>query len=100
MRLLTEETIERATVPLSHGKDCVIGQPLWFGLGFMLAPSFPPSVGPRTFGHAGAGGSMAGCDPDRGLAFAYVMNQMRLSVTEPDPRAIGLLDAIYESLDA
>jgi hypothetical protein len=29
-----------------------------------------------------------------------VMNQMRLSLTEPDPRAAGLLDAIYESLAA
>jgi CubicO group peptidase (beta-lactamase class C family) len=100
VRLLSDETVERATVPLSEGTDCVIGQPLWLGLGFMLAPSFPPSVGPRTFGHAGAGGSTAGCDPDRGVAFAYVMNQMRLSLTEPDPRAAGLLDAIYESLDA
>jgi CubicO group peptidase (beta-lactamase class C family) len=100
VRLLSAETVARATRPLSEGADCVVGQPLHFGLGFMLAPSFPPSVGPTTFGHAGAGGSMAGCDPERGLAFAYVMNQMRFSVSEPDPRAPGLLRAIYESLDA
>lgn len=100
VRLLGEQTIERATVPLSQGTDCVIGQPLWFGLGFMLAPSLPPSMGPRSFGHAGAGGSMAACDPDRRLSFAYVMNQMQLSVTEPDPRASALLEATYESLGA
>ena len=78
----------------------MVGQPLRFGLGFMLAPSFPPG-GPtvvRALRAQVARWRVA--DPERGLAFAYVMNQMRLSVTEPDPRAMGLVKAIYESLDA
>ena len=56
-------------IALSDGTDCVTGQPMTFGLGFMLRTEFPKDVGPRTFGHIGAGGSTAFADPDRGLAF-------------------------------
>jgi len=69
VRLLAPETVERATVPRSTGKDCVIGQPLHFGLGFSLPPTLGLDPGPRSFGHAGAGGSLAFADPDRDLAF-------------------------------
>lgn len=98
VRLLSEETVERATEVLSDGPDCVIGQPLTIGLGFMLAPTFPAGVGPRTFGHSGAGGSSAFADPDRGLGFAYVMNQMKMSMTNLDPRADALVAATYKAL--
>ena len=97
MRLLSDETVARASVVLSDGPDCVIGQPLTIGLGFMLAPTFPPGVGPRTFGHSGAGGSVAFADPDRGLSFGYVMSQMRMAM-EADPRSAGLVKAAYEAL--
>jgi hypothetical protein len=36
-------------------------------------------------------------EPDAGLSFAYVMNQMRFGVTG-DPRAEALLEAVYASL--
>ena len=77
----------------------MIGQPLSFGLGFALEPTFGPVPGPRTFGHAGAGGSVAFADPDAGLSFAYVMNQMALSPVQ-DPRSQGLIDAVYASVAA
>lgn len=99
VRLLSDETVAHATEVLSEGPDCVIGQPLTIGLGFMLAPTFPPGVGPRTFGHSGAGGSVAFADPDRALAFGYVMNQMKLAM-EADPRSADLVRAAYEVLDA
>src|SRR5262249_12857816 len=44
VRLLSDETVARASEALSDGPDCVIGQPLTIGLGFMLAPTFPPGV--------------------------------------------------------
>jgi CubicO group peptidase (beta-lactamase class C family) len=78
----------------------VIGQVLTIGLGFMLPPTLPANAGPRAFGHLGAGGSAAFADPDRGLGFAYVMNQMKLSVTNLDPRGNALVAAAYEALDA
>jgi len=39
------------------------------------------SLGPGAFGHPGAGGSLALADPEAGIAFGYVMNQMKLGTT-------------------
>ena len=98
VRLLAPETVARATEVRSSGTDCVIGQPLTFGLGFALSPTFGPVAGRRAFGHSGAGGSVAFADPDRGLGFAYVMNLMQLSMREQDPRGQGLIAATYAAL--
>jgi CubicO group peptidase (beta-lactamase class C family) len=57
----------------------------------------PPGVGPRAFGHAGAGGSLAFADSEAGLAFGYVMNQMQLGMTG-DQRTATLVAATYSSL--
>jgi len=100
VRLLSDDSRVRATEVQSSGKDCVIGQPLTFGLGFALAPTLGPSAGPAAFGHSGAGGSIAFCDPDRGVAFSYVMNQMQLSMSEIDARGESLIAATYAALDS
>ena len=97
VRLLGDETVARASEVLSDGPDCVIGQPLTIGLGFMLAPTFPVGVGPRTFGHSGAGGSTAFADPDHGLTFCYAMNQMKMAMAA-DPRSQALVSATYKAL--
>ncbi|MFO7591459.1 MAG: serine hydrolase domain-containing protein [Acidimicrobiia bacterium] len=97
VRLLSDDAVARATEVQSSGKDCVIGQPLTFGLGFGLSPTFGPSAGPKAFGHSGAGGSVAFADPERGLSFAYVMNQMQLSMSEADQRSESLIAACYEA---
>jgi CubicO group peptidase (beta-lactamase class C family) len=54
-------------------------------------------VGPRAFGHAGAGGSLAFADPEARLGFGYVMNQMQLGMTG-DQRTQTLVAATYASL--
>ena len=90
VRLLDDATLDRATQVLADGPDLVIGQPLTFGLGFSLPPTLGPAAGPRSFGHAGAGGSLAYADRDAGLAFGYVMNQMLLGGPDDDPRAARL----------
>ena len=43
----------------------------------------------RSFGHAGAGGSLGYADPDAKVGYGYVMNQMGGGLTG-DPRTIGL----------
>ena len=81
IRLLSDASIEDALIERSGGRrwgDAPGGDdgPCW-GTGFMLAsPPGQPMLGPRSFGHSGAGGQLAFADPDRHLAFAYVTNQM------------------------
>jgi CubicO group peptidase (beta-lactamase class C family) len=73
-----------------------------FAAGFMRDPvdarggkmrtHFGPS--PRAFGHPGAGGSHAFADPDTGISFAYVMNQMEPGVF-PGPKCLRLIATLY-----
>jgi CubicO group peptidase (beta-lactamase class C family) len=95
--LLAAETLADATRVQSDGTDRVLTLPTRFGSGFMLPPILAPSAGAQAFGHPGAGGSLGLADPERGLAFAYVMNQMGGAVAG-DQRAATLLQAVYESL--
>ena len=95
-RILSPATVERATRVRSHGPDRVILIDTAFGLGFMLPPALPTPVGPRSFGHGGAGGSASWADPDAGIAVAYAMNTM--SFDPADGRAEALARAVYRSL--
>ncbi len=84
------------------GPDRVLQINTAFQCGFMLDPQTPAGAkqrqtfgpSPFAFGHPGAGGSVAFADPERGLGFAYVMNQMSPGVL-PSARASGLVDALY-----
>jgi CubicO group peptidase (beta-lactamase class C family) len=64
-----------------------------FGLGFMLDGVLTPLLGPRSFGHAGAGGSLGYADPDTEVGYGYVMNQMGNGIAG-DPRTVALNDAV------
>jgi CubicO group peptidase (beta-lactamase class C family) len=97
VRLLGADTVKRATEVQSEGTDFVLGMPTRFGLGFSLPPMLSPAVGPASFGHPGAGGSLGFADPDAGIAFGYVMNQMQLGLTG-DRRTETLVAALYDCL--
>jgi len=93
VRLLDEETVASATRERSVGRDRVLVVPTRFGLGFMLPSSFSPLLGPHSFGHPGAGGSLGFGDPDQGVGFGYVMSKMNAGLSN-DPRTRGLIDAL------
>lgn len=97
VRLLDDATIAAATRERCKGPDAVILVDTAFGLGFMLPPALPTPVGPRAFGHGGAGGSASFADPETGIAFAYAMNKM--SFDPRDGRSETLARAVYRSLD-
>jgi CubicO group peptidase (beta-lactamase class C family) len=97
VRLLEDATVADATREVSNGPDEVLLVPTRFGAGFFLSSSFSPLMGPRSFGHAGAGGSLAFADPDAGVGFAYVMNQMSQNISN-DLRTSTLIDAVKASL--
>ncbi len=97
VRVLREDTLKAATVERACGKDEVLMIETCFGLGFMLGPSFGGANPEHAVGHAGAGGSLAFADPDRNLAFGYVMNDLRFD-PKGDPRSESLVQAVYASL--
>ena len=93
-RLLRRATLDHAIREASYGTDFVLGRPSRFGLGFQLTqPERMLGPNPRTFGHFGAGGSVAFADPDAGLVFAYAMNLSGPRWQNPRNRA--LIDAVY-----
>ncbi len=96
-RLLEPATAADASRPQSDGPDQVLMVPTRFGSGFFLASSFSPLFGPTSFGHAGAGGSLAFADADASIGFGYVMNRMQQNLAG-DPRTLALIDAVKRSL--
>jgi len=64
--------------------------------GFILNPNAGFGPNQHAFGHNGAGGSSAFADPESGVAFAYVMNQMQPAQTQP--RAPKLAEVFFNCL--
>ena len=67
--------------------------PTTFGMGFMTSGPFTPMLGPGSFGHPGAGGSVAFAHPDARIGFGYAMNRMD-STLNGDVRALSLIEAV------
>lgn len=95
-RLLTPDSVTDATATVSTG--AAVYNPYdegRFGTGFGLATEGEPLLGPRSFGHGGAGGKMAFADDDAHVGFAYLNNWFG---TDPDTRARDLIAAVRSSL--
>ena len=101
-RFFEPDTLDWMGNTLAQGRDRVLLMDTAFAAGFMRDPAdargkktrsiFGPSH--TAFGQPGAGGSHAFADPEHGLSFAYVMNQMEPGVL-PGPKALRLIDALY-----
>jgi CubicO group peptidase (beta-lactamase class C family) len=97
VRVASEAALKAATTEHSAGFDLINQRPSRFGLGFQLTqPERPLGPNGGAFGHFGAGGSLGYCDPEAGIAFAYVTNDMGPRWQNPRNRA--LIDAVYASL--
>jgi CubicO group peptidase (beta-lactamase class C family) len=96
--VLSPAQIAAANTEQASGLDAVLAPlPSRFGLGFMMTqPMIPLGPNPRSLGHPGAGGSIAFADPDAGLGFAYVMNQMQQGLA--DARGFALIAEVYTAL--
>ncbi len=84
-----------------QGQDVVLCAETAFGAGMMRDPVDASGAkirryfgrSARAFGHPGAGGSLAFADPERGLSFAYVMNQMETGAL-PGLKTLDLVAAL------
>jgi CubicO group peptidase (beta-lactamase class C family) len=98
-RYFARDTIAQMTTTLSSGVDRIFQIPTAFSAGFMKDAAettrriFGSSL--LAFGHPGAGGSHAFADPENGISFAYVMNQMEQSLL-PNEKSLRLVDEVYK----
>ncbi|MEY2554105.1 MAG: hypothetical protein QOC57_1965, partial [Ilumatobacteraceae bacterium] len=101
VQLLNDDVRERArtTITPAGQPDLCLVVPTTFGMGFMTHGVFTPHAGPGSYGHSGAGGSNAFAQPERQLAFAYVMNKMAANLAA-DARAQRITDAAAAVVDS
>lgn len=102
-QMLPATVLDALSHPLSQAEDAVLCLPLAFSAGMMMDPTEPGGHGKTrshygsslsAFGHPGAGGSLAFADPENGIAFAYVMNQMEIGVL-PGEKSLGMVRCLY-----
>ncbi len=93
-RLLSAALLAEATAPQSSGFCPILHEEVTFGLGFTPTTTRRP-LGPnqRSFGHFGTGGAVGFADPDSGVAFGYVMNDVVPRWQSTRNRA--LIDALF-----
>jgi len=108
-QIVPASIIRQLSHTLSQENDSVLCTPIAFAAGVMQDPLNPdpesaggklrrhygPSL--QAFGHPGAGGSIAFADPENGIAFAYVMNQMEVGAL-PGEKALGMVERLYADM--
>ncbi len=99
--LLDSEALAELTREQGVGEDRTLLTRTRFGLGCMLdqpdVPNATYGLGPRAFGHPGAGGSIGFADPERDVAFGFVTNTLGPYVLM-DPRAQHLARVLGDCL--
>ncbi len=99
--LLESDLLEAFTRQHSLGQDRTLLTQTRFGLGCMLdqpdVANATFGLGARAFGHPGAGGSVGFADPERDVAFGFVVNTLGPYVLM-DPRAQKLVRVLGQCL--
>lgn len=97
-RLLSDETIGQVSQIQVSSTDISGGLQVRFGVMFQIpcTPRWPFGTF-RAFGHDGAGGSLAFCDPTQEVAFGYTVQRLPLP-GGMDARAVELTRLVRESL--
>lgn len=99
IRKETLAELETAPIHPKHGKkDLVLNVDIPFSLGFAKPSEFQNfGINYRSYGSFGAGGSAGFADPEKQVAFGYVMNKMGTHIAN-DPRELALRTATYDCI--
>jgi CubicO group peptidase (beta-lactamase class C family) len=100
VRLLSDETVGKATAEQVYGPDLTLIFPTRFGTGFMLPTPAMPLLSESSFGHVGVGGALGFGDSRYNVGFGYVQNQLLAGGTAGDPRTRGLIAALADAIGA
>ncbi len=95
----TLDQLEAAPIhPKAGRKDIVLHVDIPFSLGFAKPSEYQNfGINYRSYGSFGAGGSGGFADPEKKLAFGYVMNKMGTHIAN-DPRELALRNATYDCI--
>ena len=88
------ETLATMRTHLAKGHDLVLMDNTSFSAGFMANEFGVYGPGKNSFGHPGAGGSLAFADPEAGIGFAFIPSAMH-SGALPGERTRKLVQALY-----
>lgn len=102
-RILSEETVARATEVQNDRNDLVIFLAPHWRLGFMSGgPTAIPVLGPNAeaFGHVGAGGTFAAADPKAEVSFALVYDRWAPDQLLGGVRGMELANAVVACAQA
>ena len=102
VRLVSPTRVSNMQRLITGEMDRVILAPVQKGIGFFFggeAGGIHGPMGPRAtaFGHPGAGGSVAFCDPEAGLAVGVTLNKMQMAAPG-EGTTLEICDAIREEL--
>jgi CubicO group peptidase (beta-lactamase class C family) len=95
-RILEPDVLAAATTQQASGMDRILRVPVRIGTGFGLPTPDTFWYSPSAFGFPGLGGSLGFADSATGLAFGYVMNNIKEGT--PDLRATALVDAVRTAM--
>lgn len=95
VRVLSQEGFDALTTRRFKGDDLVLPFNVDWRTGIIGNSNkfYGPNI--EAFGHSGAGGSCGFGDPVAGVSAGYVMNKQSHHIMG-DPRALRLIDALYE----
>ncbi|HHX35117.1 MAG TPA: beta-lactamase family protein [Gammaproteobacteria bacterium] len=100
-KLLDRDVLKDMLTEHSAGMDLTLLTKTRFGLGCMLeqVDQLPASyaLGPHSFGHPGAGGTLGCADPEREVSVAFITNSLGARVLM-DPRAQQINAMLKKSL--
>jgi CubicO group peptidase (beta-lactamase class C family) len=99
---LRQETLDLLAAPATPPArgfydECMKADGVQFSLGFMKSTPVWPFGSASSFGGPGSGGSLGFADPEAGIGYGYVTNQMGTTLTG-DPRDVALRDALYAAI--
>ncbi|MFD4957849.1 serine hydrolase domain-containing protein [Microbacterium sp. NPDC058389] len=96
--LLSAPALANLTAVRSRGVDRVLGVPIALGTGVQRPFPQLPLLGPASFGHEGAGGSILAIDPETAISVAWTTDTYP-ALPGASPVALGLLAAIRHCIE-